>query len=58
MMLRWMNYNGKINQVEWQMSTLTVSDYSVEHDIDTKAYNEWKDNFYMKKDGPYDNSES
>jgi len=41
-----MHFKGKINQFEWEMATITVSDYSVEHDIDTRAYKKWRDDHY------------
>lgn len=35
---RWLHYKGRLNQVEWDMATVTAADYSVEVDIKKRPY--------------------
>ena len=44
--LRWLYFRGTINQAEWDVTTITVSDYSVELPIKKKAYKKWFNEIY------------
>jgi len=37
----WIYQHGKINQIEWEMATITAQDYTVERSITKKEYDEW-----------------
>lgn len=43
---RWLHYKGKINQAEWNVSTITAGDYSIELPIKKKAYKRWLKEVY------------
>ena len=45
---------GKIQQLEWDISTVTAGDYSVEIDIDKHAYEKWYNRTYKASGGEYD----
>ena len=42
---------GKIDQLEWDLATVTAGDYSVEFDIPKKAYKDWYENIYKQSGG-------
>ena len=44
---------GKLNQVEWDMATITAADYTVEMPIKEKSYLAWYQREYMKADGDF-----
>jgi len=45
---------GKIQQLEWDISTVTAGDYSVEIDIDKHAYEKWYNRTYKASGGEYE----
>ncbi len=53
--IRSMYQGGKIQQIEWDMSTVTAGDYSVELPISKQAYEAWKANDYRKPGGDFEN---
>jgi len=42
---------GKIQQLEWDISTVTAGDYSVEFDIPENTYQQWKREIYQAPGG-------
>ena len=53
--IRSMYQGGKIQQLEWDMSTVTAGDYSVELPISKDTYMNWKENEYRKPGGDFEN---
>lgn len=51
--LQYLNKNGKIQQLEWDISTVTAGDYTVEFDISADSYNDWYNNNYKSYYGDY-----
>jgi len=51
--VRWLYLKGKLNQVEWDMATITAADYTVEMPIKEKSYLAWYQREYMKADGDF-----
>ena len=45
---------GKIQQLEWDISTVTAGDYSVEFDIPRRNYEEWYNRTYLRSGGEKD----
>lgn len=45
---------GKIEELEWDISTVTAGDYTVEFDIPKESYSEWYDNMYKRRGGEFD----
>ena len=45
--------NNNITYAEWDLKIVTLSDYSVELDIDEKGYSDWLDKVYHAKGGDY-----
>lgn len=45
---------GKITQLEWDLSTVTAGDYSVEFEIPATAYNIWYTRTYKKGGGEWE----
>jgi hypothetical protein len=45
-----MYLKGKINQVEWDMNTITAADYTVELKINKESYIEWSKEIYKTGD--------
>jgi hypothetical protein len=45
---------GKINQVEWDVATITANDYTVEMKIRRSKYKEWYEKEYKKPGGDYE----
>lgn len=43
---------GKIQQIEWDVTTVTAGDFSVEFAINEKDYLHWKENVYEAAGGP------
>lgn len=52
-MTRWLHHKGKINQVEWNMATITAGDYTVEMKIKAKSFKKWHKQEYMKEGGDH-----
>lgn len=50
--IRYMYQGGKMKQIDWDMSTITAGDYSVEFTIPRDAYDQWKSQFYLAPGGP------
>ena len=40
--IRWLYQGGKMKQIDWDMSTVTAGDYTVEFTIDREGYDDWK----------------
>ncbi len=54
--LRHLYQGGKIQQLEWDMATITAGDYTVELKIDEDGYRtQWYNNEYRKPGGDYEN---
>ena len=53
--LRHLYQGGKIQQMEWDMSTITAGDYTVEFKIDADRYRHWYNNDYRKPGGDFEN---
>ena len=45
--IRCLYQGGKIEQLDWDMATVTAGDYTVEFEIPKEAYEEWYNNEYM-----------
>lgn len=54
-MLRHLYQGGKIQQLEWDMATITAGDYTVEFPIDSDNYRRWYDQEYRKPGGDFEN---
>jgi hypothetical protein len=39
--IRWLYQGGKIDQIEWDVATVTVGDFSVEWKVSRDAYETW-----------------
>ncbi len=52
--IRYLYQGGKITQLDWDMSTVTAGDYTVEFMIERENYDDWKDMHYKKAGGPFD----
>ncbi len=44
---KWLHSKGKINQIEWNMATITAGDYTVELKIKPKSFKAWYENVYL-----------
>lgn len=53
--LRHLYQGGKVQQLEWDMSTITAGDYTVELVIDETEYRQWYNHEYRKDRGDYEN---
>lgn len=53
-MLRHLFQGGKIQQLEWDMSTITAGDYTVEFPIGSDNYRRWYDQEYRKPGGDFE----
>ena len=53
--IRYLYQGGKITQLDWDMSTVTAGDYTVEFDITRDAYNDWKELVYNRAGGAFEN---
>jgi len=53
--IRSMYQGGKIQQIEWDMSTVTAGDYSVELPIKKETYEAWKQSVYRAPGGDFEN---
>ena len=53
--IRWMYQGGKMKQIDWDMSTITAGDYSVEFTIPRKSYDDWYNAHYAQPGGPVEN---
>jgi hypothetical protein len=47
--------NQKLQQVEWDMATVTVADYAVEFQINPESYQRWYQREYCKVGGDKEN---
>ena len=47
-----------MKQIDWDMSTITAGDYSVEFTIPRVAYDNWFNEHYIRSNGPKDAGES
>lgn len=45
--IRTLRQNAKIQRLEWDLSTITAGDYTVELDIKSKAYKNWVETEYL-----------
>ena len=52
--MRMQYQGGKIQQLEWDMSTVTAGDFAVEMPITKAAYDQWKDEVYRAPGGPFE----
>ena len=50
-MIRYLYQGGKMDQIDWDMSTVTAGDYTVEFEIQKKDYLEWKAAVYDAQNG-------
>ena len=51
-----MTYQGqKMKQIDWDMSTITAGDYSVEFEIPRTGYDNWFNEHYIRTGGPKEN---
>lgn len=53
-MLRHLYQGGKIQQLEWDMSTITAGDYTVEFPINSDNYRRFYDQEYRKPGGDFE----
>lgn len=53
-----MYQGGKIQQIEWDMATITAGDYSVEFRISAENYRWFHSEIYRAPDGPFENKVS
>ena len=56
--IRWMYQGGKMKQIDWDMSTITAGDYSVEFPIPRIGYDNWFNEHYIRSNGPKEQGES
>ena len=49
--LQMMFKGGKVKQLEWDISTVTAGDYTVEFEISEEGYRDWHQNSYEKRGG-------
>ena len=56
--IRYMYQGGKMKQIDWDMSTITAGDYTVEFNIPRIAYDNWFNEQYIRSGGPKDKDES
>lgn len=50
-MIRYLYQGGKITQLEWDVSTITAGDYTVEFMIDESSYKTWLEQKYKNRAG-------
>ena len=53
--IRMMYQGDKIQQLEWDMSTITAGDYTIEFPIKAENYAIWKREHYRAPGGPFEN---
>lgn len=53
--IRRMYQGGKIQQLEWDVATVTAGDYSVEFPIKAESYEWWKMEIYKAAGGDFEN---
>jgi len=57
--IRYMYQGGKIQMIEWDCSTVTAGDYSVEFPMDNKStYQKWVEEVYEVAGGPMEQKEA
>ena len=52
--IRYLYQGGKIQQIEWDMATITAGDYTAELKIDADGYRRWYDSVYRETNGDYE----
>ena len=52
--IRYLFQGGKMQQIDWDMTTITAGDYSVEFTIDKDVYDNWKNNTFMGPGGIFE----
>jgi len=50
--IRYLYQGGKIEQIDWDMATVTAGDYTVEFTMKEDKYRYWKQDVYEKPGGP------
>lgn len=53
LILRNLRTATKIKRLEWDLSTVTAADYTVQMPINKKAYLKWREEVYNAPDGPF-----
>lgn len=56
--IRYLYQGGKMEQIDWDMATVTAGDYTVEFPIEHSSYQNWKNNEYKRPGGPYEMGDS
>ena len=56
--IRYMYQGGKIQQLEWDVATVTAGDFSCEFPIEKERYLAWKEDVYRASNGPFENGEA
>lgn len=54
MLLQKLFKGGKIQQLEWDISTVTAGDYTLEFDIPAHAYRNWYETIYKGSGGEFE----
>lgn len=52
-LVRWLHLKGKLNQIEWDMNTITAGDYTVEVKIKKSSFKKWFKEDYLKPGGDH-----
>lgn len=52
--IRLLYQGGKMEQIDWDMTTITAGDYTVELEINLEQYEQWERNTYEVQGGPRD----
>ena len=52
--LRHLYQGGKLQQLEWDMATITAGDYTVELDINADNYRQWYNHEFRRPGGDYE----
>lgn len=52
--IRYLYQGGKMEQIDWDMTTITAGDYTVEFEIDLEKYEQWEKDVYEAPEGPRD----
>ena len=54
LLLTYLFKGGKIQQLEWDVSTVTAGDYTLEFDIPASAYHNWYNRVYKAPGGEFE----
>ena len=54
LVLKYLYKGGKIQQLEWDLSTVTAGDFSVEFEIPADAYSTWYQQTYKQYRGEFE----